>query len=385
MDSERIQKRTGEVIFRERDLADYAYIIEDGWVQISVERDDSVVVLSELGPGEILGEMAVIDQSRRTATATVIEDCELTVVTPQQIQPRIRHADPVVRALLNTLLSRYRSELLLEQGIRSDGERVSQTQSDGVGKIRFEQELIKAIEKERLQVVYQPIQSLRREVDYGFEALVRWEHNVRGAISPIDLVSLAEETELIAPLSRYVFTAAVEDLAELRDAARRRLFVSVNVSPKETVDTEFLNQAWDICATNGCRTDDIVLELTESIMVDIEQLSDWADAAKAMGFRLSIDDFGTGNASLEYLTRLVPDMLKIDQNLIRSIIDEPRCVIAMQKVIELAGALDMQVIAEGVESAEQIRILRDLGCDMIQGYEVGHPVTKFQAIELLAG
>lgn len=383
MGSNQIRKQTGEVIFREHERSDCAYIIEKGRVEISVERGGEAVVLSELGPGEILGEMAVIDESRRSATATVMEDCELTVVTPQQIRPRISRADPVVRSLLNTLLTRYRSELLLEQGLSAEDDSALPHYSDGIGKIRFENELKLALDNEQLQIVYQPIRSLRRRTGFGFEALIRWDHAIRGTISPIGLISLAEETNLIAPLSRYVFRAAAEDLVEFKDAASDELFVSVNISPKDAVDSEFLNDAWDICVDAGCRPAEITLELTESIFVDIEQLSDWADTAKAMGFRISIDDFGSGYASLEYLACLAPHTVKIDQRLIRPIVDDTRYVTVIRKIIEMAGELEIMVIAEGVESSEHVRILTELGCDMAQGYEIGHPLSKFQVVELL--
>lgn len=384
VESNRIRKKTGDIIFHEREPADCAYIIEKGRIEISVEREGGTVVLSELGAGEILGEMGVIDQSRRTASARVTEDCELTVVTPQQIQPRITRADPVVRSLLNTLLARHRSQPALYQGPLAEDEHVLPFASDGIGKIRFEAELMDALENEQIQVVYQPIKSLRGESPDGFEALIRWDHAIRGAVSPLGLVSLAEETNLIAPLSLYVFLAVAEDLVEFKDAASHDLFASVNVSPKDAVDSEFLNKAWDICMEAGCRTTDITLELTESIFVDIEQLCEWADTAKAMGFRLSIDDFGTGYASLEYLAKLAPHIVKMDRRLVRPIVDNPRHATIVKKIVEMARELEIRVVAEGVETPEHTRMLNDLGCDMAQGYDIGHPLTKFQALELVA-
>ncbi|MDZ7841432.1 MAG: EAL domain-containing protein [Gammaproteobacteria bacterium] len=378
-------KRAGEVVFQEGDPADCAYVIDKGRIEISVIREDSTVVLSELGPGEILGEMAVIDQYSRTATARVVEDCCLTVVTPHQIQQRIKDSDPVVRSLLSVLLTRYRSELSLEQGVPMETESALLFHTKGIEKIRFENELRRALEDSEVNVVYQPIRSLRTGTTNGFEALVRWDHPTEGTIAPEKLIALAEETDLIVPLSLYVFKAAVNVFADFQAASTNGLFVAVNVSPKHTVDSGFLNQAWDICAEAGARPGDIVLELTESIMVDIDQLSSWVRTAKAMGFRISVDDFGTGYASLEYLTRLEPHTVKIDQNFIRPLVEERRHQVVMRKVLEMARELDVLVIAEGAESAEHVRILAELDCDMAQGYEIGRPLTRLGVFDLLAG
>lgn len=382
-DTNSIEKRANEIVFHEGEPADCAYVIEEGRIEISVTRDDNAVVLGELGPGEIVGEMAVIDQYSRTATARAMEDCILTVVTPQQIQRRIEHADPVVRSLLSILLTRYRSELSLEEGLPMESQGALWSHTRGIEKIRFENELRRALEDGEINVAYQPISCLRKGTTSGFEALVRWDHPVEGTISPERLVTLAEETDLIVPLSLYVFKAAVVDSAGFRAAAPGGLFASINVSPKHTVDSEFLNQAWDICIEAGGSPGDVVLEVTESIMVDIEQLTSWVRTAKAMGFRISVDDFGTGYASLEYLTRLEPNTVKIDQNFIRPLTEDWRHATVMRRMLDMARELNVLVIAEGVETAEHVRLLKEMDCDMAQGYAVGRPLTRSGVIEFL--
>lgn len=378
-DSYQIDKRAGEVIFREGDLADRAYIIEAGCVGISVERDGFPVVLAELGPGEILGEMAVIDRFNRTATATVIEDCRLTVVTPSQIRQRIEEADPVVRSLIQIMLRRYRSELTRAQSIPMEAASAFVSQSWGIQKIRLENELMRAIKDEDVKVVYQPIRSLTSGCTNGFEALVRWDHPTRGTIPPEELVSLAEETDLIVPLGLHVFELAARDRSLLRNAGLPDLFVSVNVSPRHTVDNSFLEQTCDICARVGEMPANIMLELTESVHTDIEGLSVWATSAKAAGFQITVDDFGTGYASLEYLTRLEPDTVKIDRTFVRPIVDDARTGAVLRRVLQMARDLGVRVIAEGAESPEHVRLLTELGCDMAQGYAIGKPVTRAQA------
>jgi len=384
-DSYQLSKPAGEVIFHQGERADCAYVIEQGRIEISVERDGRTVVLSELGPGEILGEMAVMDQYRRTATARVAEACVLTMITPQQIQRRIENSDPVVRSLLSVLLARFRSELSpLEEGLPMEAEDALLSYSKGIEKIRMENALRHALENGEITVAYQPIRCLRTSSTSGLEALVRWEHPTQGTISPEGLITLAEETDLIVPLSLYVLKAAVQDFIDFRAAAPRELFVSVNVSPKHTADSEFLNRAWDICTEAGGKPAEMMLELTESIMVDIEQLGSWVQTAKAMGFRISVDDFGTGYASLEYLTRLEPHTVKIDQHFIRPIVEDWRHETVMRKVLDMARELDVLVIAEGAETRDHVRLLADMDCDMAQGYEIGRPLTRDQVIDFLA-
>ncbi|MGA8260263.1 MAG: EAL domain-containing protein [Arenicellales bacterium] len=382
-DSYQIKKRTGEVLFREGDLADCAYIVEEGCVEVSVAREDTQVVLAELGPGEILGEMAVIDQFNRTATAIVTADCRLTVVTPSQIRQRIVDADPVVHSLIEILLRRYRSELTRAGGIPVEAASAFVFHSRGIQKIRLENELMRALETGDIKVVYQPIRRLKDGIICGFEALVRWDHPKRGTIPPEELISLAEETDLIVPLGLHVFEVAVRDRGVLRAACSPGPFMSVNVSAKLTCDQAFLDQAGDICRRTGETPQEIMLELTESSSVDVQRLGEWVVSAKDMGFQITVDDFGTGYASLEYLTRLAPNVLKIDQRFVRPIVEDPRTAAVLLRVVQMARDLGVQVIAEGAESPQHVRMLEEVGCEMAQGYEIGRPVTRMECLALL--
>lgn len=380
----RIDRQAGEIIFHEGDPAECAYIIERGRVGIYVNREGEQITLNELGAGEILGEMAVMDQYPRTATARVIEDCQLAVITPRQIQQRIDNADPVIRSLLRILLTRYRSGLSSEPDEGLKTETALSPHATGLEKIHFEMELMRALDNEEVNVAYQPILFPRDESVRGFEALVRWDHPVQGTIPPERLVALAEETDLIGPLTLHVFKVAARDLVRFRKIAPRKLFMSVNVSPRHTSDPVFLDRAQKICIEQGVNPVDIMLELTESILVDIHRLTSWVEEAKSKGFQISVDDFGTGFASLEYLTRLIPDTVKIDHNFIRPIVEDPRHVVVIRWLVEMARDLDVLIIAEGAESREHVRVLTALGCDMIQGYETGRPLTPDQVVEFLS-
>lgn len=381
-DNLHLEKQAGDVVFREGDPVDHAYILEKGAIEISVERGGQSVVICELGPGAILGEMAVIDQATRTATAKAIEDCRLTVVTPHQIRQRIENADAVIRSLMNILLKRYRVELARNRGFPVEAESAL-LDSAGIRKIRLENELKEALEAGRIQVMYQPIFRLADKSIAGVEALLRWDHPDRGMIPPTELVRLTEETDLFVHLDLYVLGTAIKSLVDFRARASDDFFISINVSVKHTRNQDFLNNARSICLATQQDVHNIMLELTESALVDIQQLSDWVQDAKTAGFKLCVDDFGTGFASLEYLTRISPDVIKVDRSFVLPLPDNPRIASVLRGILHLADDLNVKVIAEGAETTEHVDLLWGLGYDMAQGYALGHPLTRAQILDLL--
>ena len=379
-----LEKKAGELVFREGDAVDRAYIVEEGTIEISVQRGNGAVVLCELGPGSILGEMAVIDQATRTATARATRDCRLTVVTPHQIRDRIENSDAVVRSLLHILLKRYRAELARNRGFPVEAESAL-TDPTGISKMRLEIDLMQALKKGEVDVAYQPIYRLADKSIVGLEALVRWDHPERGAIPPMELVGLTEETNLFVPLGMYVLKTAIKDLAVFQSRTSNELFMSVNVSVKHTRDQEFLRNARDMCRTMDQDVANIMLEVTESSLVEIKQLREWVGAARSVGFKLCMDDFGTGYAGLQYLAGMSPDVIKIDQEFVIPLADNPRIVPVLRGVLQMAADLNVRVIAEGAENLKHVNLLTELGCDMAQGYELGRPQMRPQIEELLAG
>ncbi len=232
--SELLRLPRGGVLFREGDLPTTAFILEEGQVEIRATQRGRPVVLAVLGPGAILGEMAVIDDAPRTATATALSDCRLIALDRAQIAERIASSDPIIRALLQGTLQRYRSALSALQGGKSaTAERVGAEEAAGVGKMRLESQLRTALQSGGLDVRYQPLLDVASGRIAGFEALVRWTHPERGPISPAEFVALAEETSLIVPVGEYVFDTACAAAREFIDAAGRPLFVAVNVSARQ--------------------------------------------------------------------------------------------------------------------------------------------------------
>ncbi|HYR24669.1 MAG TPA: EAL domain-containing protein, partial [Aquabacterium sp.] len=210
----------------------------------------------------------------------------------------------------------------------------------------------------------------------GVEALVRWRHPQRGLVSPATFIPAAEDSGLILPLGRWVLETACAQLAHwATDPLTAQLSIAVNVSARQFRQEDFVAQVLDILARTGANPARLKLELTESSLVtEVEGVIARMTALKAHGVSFSLDDFGTGYSSLAYLKRLPLDQLKIDQSFVRDILDDPNDAAIAKMVIVLAESLGLDVVAEGVETAEQRDFLAQLGCQIYQGYWFSRPL-----------
>src|SRR5688500_3774526 len=204
----RVRVPSGGVLFREGESPDTAFLIEAGEMEVRVRQLDIDVVLSRLGPGDLVGEMAVIDDSVRTATATAVSECVLYRIDRQQIAERLDAADPIIRALLEGQLKRYRGALSALQGKQPGPDESTPSESEGIDKIRLESQLREALATGELALSFQPILDVGSGAIAGYEALVRWRHPERGVVSPAEFVALAEETSLIVPVGEHVIDLA---------------------------------------------------------------------------------------------------------------------------------------------------------------------------------
>ncbi|MFK7956493.1 MAG: EAL domain-containing protein [Lysobacterales bacterium] len=385
----------GEILFHEGDEADCAYIIEEGELEISTNSEGQQVVLTQLKPGEIVGEMGVIDSAPRTATATASGETHLMVVTRDQLTDRISQADPVLKLLVKILLDRYRSGLNKVKGegglLAGPDELISEDVvgeyiRHGIDKIRLESELKDALKKQELRVYYQPLLDCDQRRVAGFEALTRWDHPKRGHISPGLFITLAEETSLIVPVGLYVFDTACRQLAGFQRASgygAGELFMSINVSAKQISDPDFIVQAAEITERYSLSRADIKLEITESLAVDMQETDVWIDRAHELGFQVSLDDFGTGYSSLATLYQLDVDFAKIDQAFVRPLDTEPRSRELLRGIVALMRALKLKVVVEGIETASELEYVSALGCHLAQGYLIGKSLDPDDARDLL--
>jgi EAL domain-containing protein (putative c-di-GMP-specific phosphodiesterase class I) len=231
---------------------------------------------------------------------------------------------------------------------------------------------------------YQPQLDLKSGAIVGFEALVRWRHPQRGMVSPSEFIAAAEETGLIGPLGEWVLRQACSDARDWREAGYPDLQVSVNCSAQQFQRDGFVETVDLILRGTGLPASCLELEITESVIVQrSEEVIARFAALDAMGVRIAIDDFGTGYSSLSYLKRFAIHQLKIDQSFVRDISSDPDDAAIVSAIIAISHSLGLQVLAEGVETAEQLAFLRSLGCDCAQGYYFSRPVPAEEFTRLL--
>ena len=238
----------------------------------------------------------------------------------------------------------------------------------------LEGELRKAVGAGQFLLHYQPqVDATGRRI--GAEALLRWNHPVRGLVPPGEYIALAEETQMILPIGEWVIDTACAQLAAWRDApATRELTLAVNVSPLQFQQPQFAEQVRRAIGRHGIEARRLKLELTETMLQgDVQTTVMTMRRLKEEGVQFSLDDFGTGYSSLQYLKQLPLDQLKIDQTFVRDIVTDPNDRAIVATIIAIARHLGLDVIAEGVETQAQLEVLRECGCSRYQGYLFGRP------------
>ena len=235
----------------------------------------------------------------------------------------------------------------------------------------------KGIARTEFHLVYQPQVDLKSERIFAVEALVRWHHPTLGVISPIQFIPLAEETGLIVPLGDWVLQEACRQNKEWQDAGQAPITVCVNVSARQFQDENWPSRVLQTLKETGLDAKYLELELTESlVMRDLERAVATMKELQAAGIAFAIDDFGTGYSSLSALKSLPVSRLKIDQSFVRNLAEDEDDRTIAAAVISLGQKLNLKVIAEGVETDEQLAFLRDNQCDEIQGYHFSRPVNS---------
>ena len=237
----------------------------------------------------------------------------------------------------------------------------------------------KAIQEEQFVVYYQPKFDVRGEIPVlsSAEALVRWIHPQRGMISPGVFIPLFEDNGLIQTLDHYVWEETAKQIRDWKDRLNFTVPVSVNVSRIDLYDPHLIDRLLDILSQNGITPEVFLLEITESAYTrDSEQLIETVNQLRKLGFRIEMDDFGTGYSSLNMISKLPIDALKLDMQFIRNAFSEKQDTRMLEVIIDIADFLSVPVIAEGVETEEQLKALKAMGCDLVQGYYFSRPVVS---------
>ena len=252
-------------------------------------------------------------------------------------------------------------------------------------RLQLEADLRKGLERDELEVHYQPFYSLDGEQIVGAEALVRWRHPANGLISPVRFIPMAEETGLILPLGRYVMGQACQQVCSIRDRLGVDLPISVNLSPRQFQESGLPAQVGALLEATGLPADLLIFEITESmVMEDLSGAREIMKKLNRLGVRLAIDDFGTGHSSLAYLKQFPVHEVKVDRAFIQGVAESPVDSAIVRAVIDLANAMGIAAVAEGVETGSQVAGLKMIGCEVAQGFYFSPPLRAEDFDQLLS-
>lgn len=357
--------------------------MRDGDTVARLGGDEFVVVLESLGTH--VGEAA-------TQAELVAEKIRTSLNEPYMLKEHQYHTTPSIgialfrdhQDSLDNLLKYADTAMYQAKAAGRNAIRFYDPEMQAALEARTElaDELRLALDKQQFLLYYQiQVDSLRRPL--GAEALLRWEHPERGLVSPAQFIPLTEETGLILPIGLWVLQTACAQLKVWQhDARTRDLTLAVNVSAKQFRQMDFVTQVQRVLLESGAKPSLLKLELTESMVLEnVEDTITKMRELKLLGVSFSMDDFGTGFSSLQYLKRLPLDQIKIDQSFVRDIASDPNDAAIVQTIIAMTEALGLNVIAEGVETEAQRDFLDKHGCHTFQGYLFSKPVPigEFEA------
>ena len=422
---------TDEYIFREGDPGDCAYIIDSGMIEVSLDKDDRKLVMATLTKGDILGEMAIINREARSASARAIVPTEVTAIPLDYISQKIEQSDPTVRMFLRLAMARYRDmnarlaqifesltlgqeeassdpfaastmELknvvsqFAEMQKRIDSAVTKPAKAEGnslfgektleVTKLLItEEKMLKAaMQKKEFLLHYQPIIELSSNRIVGCEALVRWKHPSGELLLPSRFIDQVENSGLIIDLGYWIAEQACDFQSRLFNDFQHDIFICINLSGKQFDDQFLVPSLADIMDKTGARRDKVKFEITESLLIDNPELAGQSlHQLKDTGAKLAIDDFGTGYSSFSYLHRFPFDTLKIDRVFVSAMSRSKKSSQIVKSLVNLSHDLDMDVVAEGIETEAEAELMRQYKTAYGQGFYFSRPINETEFVKLL--
>ena len=342
--------------------------------------DEFVILLENLdGPNSV---MQVIDRiGRYTATTFNLDGHQVVSSTSIGVVMDIQHYGSIDDILRDADIAMYDAKTNKKPYALFDQAMFEQV----VARQQTEMELRTALEHGELFLMYQPIVSLKDGEISGFEALVRWQHPRRGLVSPLEFIELAEETGLINAIGEWVLNEACTQMsAWQRTSVGPLQTICVNLSSRQLAQPDLVQRVAAILHDTGLEPRYLKLEVTESAVMDDPALAiEVLEQLKGLGVRIAMDDFGTGYSSLSYIHSLPLDTIKIDQSFVNQMKNDAKSLEIVRTVVNLAQNLDLEVVSEGVETAEQVAILGTLHCRYAQGYYFSEPLIEVKVLELL--
>lgn len=310
----------------------------------------------------------------------IIRDKEFTATCSIGLASFPRDGEDAETLLANADSAMYQAKMLGRNNFQFYAKEMNSKLGESLS---LENDLWHALENEELFLNYQPQVDLSTGRIVGVEALIRWQHPRLGLVSPIQFIPMAEDDGLIIPIGRWVLETACKDNLRLQAAGIAPIRVAVNLSARQLSQSDFVDVLQEVLAATGMEACYLELEITESmIMHNVEAVISVLNKINAMGVQLSLDDFGTGYSSLAYLQQFPINRLKIDRSFIQDIASDNNYAIISRAIIGLAQSLELQVIAEGIETPEQLEFLKSNHCDEGQGYFFSKPVD-FDSLQRL--
>ncbi len=386
----------GEIIMTQGDVGHCAYFIQDGKVEIIVEKaTGELLCMGTRGAGSIIGEMAIVDDQPRSATIRALENCNLLEISKEDFSRGVRTANPIVRLVSQVIVMRYRDILRRSHTLLSDVgdalslellEREYAKQSNVLEVIKLANDFKQALTRGQLFLQYQPIVDLNTTEVIGFEALMRWNHPEDGIISPDEFIPMAEDSGLIVEATEWAFQESCLALKRIEQelSPSKAMFMSVNFSATDFEEVNFFDKFSAIMKKTDTRPERIHLEITERLLLQQPtNVKITLQKCRDAGMGVAIDDFGTGYSSLSYLHEYPINILKIDRSFVQKMSNDLLSRGLIKSILSLSENMGMKIIAEGVETLDEVQLLREMNCSIAQGYFFSKPLNESDLVNSL--
>lgn len=382
--------KKNEIIFRQGASANTAYLIESGEIEIFYTNENNKDThLTILGPGELFGEMALIDATVRSASAKAHTNVILHEIQKEQLIEKINSSSAIVQLILKILMERLRK---LNQAEGGDLYVVTQLANpnstmEALEKLKFENEIFEAYKNNEFILFHQPIVDLNTKEIIGSEALIRWKSVSHGMVAPGQFIDVLENSSMIIPVGYWIFEQCFLDFkrmqSKLNDKQKKTFSISINVSGRQFLHHEFILNVKSLISKHQIDPKNFKIEIIERVMMESAVLTDILNQLREIGFQISLDDFGTGFSSLQYLANMPIDFLKIDRSFVINLFKDIKTIAVVKSILYLAKQLNLKVIAEGLETEDELKLMTELGSDYGQGYLFSKPISLDEFIQLL--
>ena len=379
----------GELLYAEGDSHDFAYFIEFGEIVLYRTHEGKRIDVEVRAAGSIIGELSVLRARPRAVSAAALSECRVFRIPAQQIQTRYARLDPLLQACVETSIdfnSHFERTLRIPDSGPVEVSPTLRNSEEFLKNLQIESDLINGLLRGDFTAEFQPIVRLSDGEIVGFETLLRWSHPTLGMIPPTSFIPLAEDMGAISSLTNFALEKACAFLAKIHDMApdHEQIYGTVNVTSTDIDMPDFVDLLCRTLFKYELEPRHLRLEITESDQVSQSDQSRVNLARiKSLGFGVVIDDFGAGYSNFGYFKQLPLTMLKIDRSLCSDVSTNRISECIVRQVIELGGELEIDIVAEGLETSTDIVSLRDLGCQYAQGFHFFEPMSEHHLLKLL--